>query len=65
MPSLDSILNWLIPTIVILIICGIFYSNPKIKSAVDTVFGWIGVLFGKVKEKSENIQEYETVYRYG
>jgi hypothetical protein len=65
--NLQGILNWAIPLLIVLIFFALFYSKPKIKLAVHTLFGLIGKMFSgakdKISERSE--QTYQTVYRYG
>lgn len=65
--NLEAILNYAIPILVVLIFCGIFYSRPKIKGAVDAVIRWIFSGFawaaGRTKQKAEDT--YERRYTYG
>ena len=62
--TLDSILNWLVPVIIILVFAGILYT--KLKEPIDQVFRWIGSLFKAGRDKmGDRTQEYTTVYRYG
>jgi hypothetical protein len=60
--TLDSILNWAVPTIIILVFLGIFYT--KLKTPIDQVLRWIGNLFRKGAEKVSE-QQYTTKYTYG
>ena len=62
--TLDSVLNWLIPVIIILVFAGILYT--KMKQPIDQVFRWIAGLFKAGANKmSDKTQEYTTVYKYG
>lgn len=62
--SIDSVLNWLVPVIIILVFAGILYT--KMKEPIDQVFKWIGGLFRAGADKmGDRTQEYTTVYRYG
>ena len=38
--TLDSILNWVMPTLIIVFFLGLFYV--KLKEPADMLFGWIG-----------------------
>jgi hypothetical protein len=66
MATLDSTLNWLVPTIIILIFAAIFYN--ALKAPIDRVIGWIRDAFGWGKEQIiENIGQsdnYKTVFKY-
>lgn len=65
--NLDSILNWLIPTIIIVSFIAIIYM--KFKGAFISFFSWLGGLFGwgleKAKEGGSNVAVGTTqiVYR--
>lgn len=64
MANLNSILNWLIPVLVLLIFAGIFYN--KMKKPIDHVLSWIGKLFRSGADKlTDKKPEFTTIYRYG
>lgn len=69
MASLDSVLNWLVPIIVILGIGAMLYTS-KLKEPINQFFRWIGKTImwvtGNAKEKVENAtKNYEVTYTYG
>lgn len=65
MSRLDALLNWLVPTIVLLGFAALLYS--KMKNPIDQFFHWIGAglrsMFDRGKDKGAEV--YETTYRYG
>lgn len=67
MASFDSVMNTLVPIIIVLVFGGIMYV--KLKPGIDAVGGWIKGLFGWGKTKltdttsSAMSSSYELVYR--
>lgn len=61
MASLDSVLNWVIPTAVVIVFAGILYV--KLKEPIDTIFRLVGKIFRLGKDQIEE-GEYQKVYRY-
>lgn len=66
MATLESTLNWAIPTIVLLVFAAIFYN--ALKKPIDRIFIWIRDAFGWGKEAIvESIGQSDgvkTVFRY-
>ena len=61
--SIDWWLNWLIPTVIILIMVGVVYI--KFKRPIDTVIGWVKSLFGAIGETAGEGQERVEEITYG
>lgn len=64
--TFDSILNWLMPILIIVFFVGLFYI--KLKEPADMLFGWIGgglkniLISGKEKATESIIMESEIVF---
>jgi len=57
MPTLDTILNWIIPPLAVLFFLWIFYKSLKgplggLGRAIRGIFGWIG---GKARGEEEPV----------
>ena len=55
----DWWLNWIIPSIIILIMIGVIYI--KFKNPINVVIGWFKSLFEMVTGTKENLEKVETI----
>lgn len=56
MPSFDSIINIVIPIIIVLVFAGLLYA--KMKKGIDAAAGWIKGIFVFGKEKVTETGEH-------
>jgi hypothetical protein len=60
MPTLDSVLNWVIPLLVILIFSALIYS--KVPQPFNVLINWFKKIWEKLTDTG--VDEYQTVLKY-
>jgi hypothetical protein len=60
MATLDSVLNWLVPVLVLLIFAALMYS--KVPKPFNTLINWFKKIWEKLTDTGAD--EYKSVLRY-